>query len=94
MGLIVLCVVCISLSGENQKFETIGQSPLPVVMSAVFVGSTFAANLLAIKLILNKYEFTPMEMMQETNWCIALMLLPFFFYDQMINGCYSLSDIS
>jgi len=51
------------------------------VISAVFVGATFAANLLAIKLILDKYEFTPMEMMHETNWSITFILLPFFVYD-------------
>ena len=93
MGLILLCVICISLSGQNQKYHASGQSPLPVVMSAIFVGATFAANLLAIKLILNKYEFTPMEMMQATNWSISLILLPFFIFDQTQNGYYSLKDL-
>ena len=44
-------------------------------------------------MILDKFQFSPLELIHEMNLAYGLILLPFFILDQYINGLYTLPDL-
>lgn len=64
-------------------------------MFGLLTGLSFAVNMLFIKLMMTKYEFPPLQLNYDVNFCQFLIYFPIWIFDKFYYGThYELIDLS